>query len=85
MKELLLTGWHPMRWLRLALAIAFIANGIYAADKIIIAMGGFLLFQAAFNTGCCGTVTCSNNTYTKHNSNKEPTTVEYEEMKEKRG
>lgn len=61
MKELLLTGWHPMRWLRLGLSIAFIANGIYAADKIIIAMGGFLLFQAAFNTGCCGTAACNTN------------------------
>ena len=56
--QALFTGWHFMRWLRLALGIFFIIQAIDMHDSLMGAVGGFFLFTAVTNTGCCGAGSC---------------------------
>lgn len=58
-KQTLFTGWHFMRWLRLAFGIFFIIQAIEMHDSLIGAIGGFFLFTAVTNTGCCGVGGCA--------------------------
>jgi hypothetical protein len=57
-KQTLFTGWHFMRWLRLALGIFFIIQAIDMHESLMGAVGGFFLFTAVTNTGCCGARSC---------------------------
>jgi hypothetical protein len=57
-KQTLFTGWHLMRWLRLALGIFFIIQAIDMHDSLTGVVGGFFLFTAVTNTGCCGARSC---------------------------
>lgn len=55
MKDRLLTNWHLMRWIALAVGLFFIVQGFRYLDLISGLVGGFFLFQAVTNTGClCG-------------------------------
>ncbi len=58
-KQTLFTGWHFMRWLRLAFGILFIFQAIDIHDSLMGILGGFFLFTAVTNTGCCGAGGCS--------------------------
>jgi len=57
-KQLLLTNWHAMRWIRLILGIALSIHAFVSHDVLSGMMGMFLLFQAILNAGCCGTGGC---------------------------
>lgn len=53
-KQLVFTGWHPMRWLRLAIGIFAIVEAIRTHDTLIGILAGFLILTALTNIGCCG-------------------------------
>lgn len=55
-----------MRFIRLALALILIVQAITGSEVLFAVLGGILLFQAAFNYGCCSTGGCDIN----HNSSK---------------
>lgn len=54
MKQLIFSGWHLVRWLRLGLGLLLITGGIVKADIVAGALGGLLAFQALLNLGCAG-------------------------------
>ena len=55
------TPWGIGRWIRLAIGTAFLVDAYYKQSGMVAMMGAFLVYQAAFNTGCglgnssCGT------------------------------
>ncbi|WP_018477736.1 hypothetical protein [Pontibacter roseus] len=59
LKYQLLTGWHPARWIRLALGIALLVQAIATSDVLVGAFAILLFGQAILNTGCCGPTGCS--------------------------
>ncbi len=74
-----LRNWNIMRGLRLALGIFAIVQAFTQKDTVLGIIGGFLLFTALANIGCCGSNGCVVNYKTKQN-NKE---IEYEELDSK--
>jgi hypothetical protein len=69
LQQTILTNWHFMRWLRLAIGLYAITEAVKMQDYAIGFLGGIFLLQAITNTGCCGTKSCStsaqNNSYGK--------------------
>jgi hypothetical protein len=63
--QTLLTGWHFMRWFRLAISIFIVCS--------------FFLYQALTNTGCCGANGCAVPTAKNNITNIED--VSFEEVK----
>lgn len=51
--KVLPTNWHWTRWLRLGLAIAFLAQGLVSGEGVAWAAGVLLGLQAVLNVGCC--------------------------------
>ena len=55
------TQWGLGRWIRLAIGVFFLFDAFYKESGMVAFMGMFLVYQAAFNTGCglgnssCGT------------------------------
>ena len=79
MKQLLFTDWHLMRWIRLALGLIFVVYSLRMQDSLSGFMAVLFLFQAVFNTGCCGSRSCSMpQTGTNTVQSKE---IEFEEIK----
>jgi hypothetical protein len=58
-KQMLFTGWHLMRWLRLGLGIFISVQAIQNYDPFSGFIAAFFLFQAVTNTGCCGANGCA--------------------------
>jgi hypothetical protein len=48
----LVTNWHFMRWLRLALALYLFEQAYQTHEYFLVVFGGFFLLQAIFNWGC---------------------------------
>jgi hypothetical protein len=82
MKAHLFTGWHFMRWLRLALGVIIGISAFQTHDSISGFVAAFFLFQAVTNTGCCGANGCTttNTSTSKVDSASE---IEYEEVEGK--
>lgn len=53
-----LRNWSFMRWLRLGLGIAIIAQSVVLHDVTASLIGIMLAGMAIFNVGCCGTAGC---------------------------
>lgn len=53
------SGWHPMRWVQLVLAIVFLFNGVVRGEGIALAAAAFFGIQALFNVGCCAMGGCA--------------------------
>jgi hypothetical protein len=63
------TQWGVGRWIRLAIGVFFLFDAYYKESGFVAFMGMFLVYQAAFNTGCgLGNNSCSPTT-TKTNAN----------------
>jgi hypothetical protein len=58
-KEQLVRGWHPMRWLRLAIGLVALVQAISSGDPIFWLLTAFLFFQVYTNTGCGGPAGCA--------------------------
>lgn len=52
MKNLLLTNWHLMRWVRLAVAIFLFSQAYIMREWSFVGIGIFFLIQVIFNMGC---------------------------------
>lgn len=59
MKSKLLSGWHFMRVLRLALGIFIVVQGIQSSDWLFVVIGGLFSLMPLFNIGCCSSAGCS--------------------------
>lgn len=59
MKEQLLKGWHPMRWLRLAVGIIALVQAFGSGEAIFGLVAAFLFFQVYTNSGCGGPAGCA--------------------------
>ena len=81
MKRTLMSGWDMMRVLRLFLSLIVMVESVFMHEYFITVLGGFMLFQALTNTGCCAGGAC----YTEPNRSKEAgqEQVIYEEVKNK--
>jgi hypothetical protein len=73
------TGWHFMRWFRLAIGIYAVGQAILMHDSMIGFLGAFFLFQAVTNTGCCGTQACAAPNAKRKTEAEE--TIQFEEIK----
>lgn len=79
--QMLFTGWHFMRWLRLGLGIMLAIQAIQLHDMVSGFVAAFFLYQAGTNTGCCGVNDCA---IPPANINQDKIEeVEFEEVKTK--
>jgi len=78
-KRTLFTGWHFMRWLRLAFGIFFAVQAIQTHDTLTGLVGAFFLFTAITNSGCCGSGSCA--TPIRKNSENKGEEISFEEIK----
>jgi hypothetical protein len=74
----MLKNWHWTRWLRAAIAGAFIAQGLASGDTMAYAIGAFFGIQAIFNVGCFGAGTCAPAASTNNDKNKD---ITYQEIR----
>ncbi|MBS1946515.1 MAG: hypothetical protein JST47_02000 [Bacteroidetes bacterium] len=54
-KQMIFSGWHLARIIRLAFGMIMSINAIATHDPLSGIIGALFLFQAVTNTGCCGT------------------------------
>lgn len=80
-RQTLFTGWHLMRWVRLAFGIIFMLQAIQMHDMLIGTIAGFVLVTAVTNIGCCGARSCAAPTRTGDEKSTEE--ISYEEIKNK--
>ena len=80
-RQKLFTDWHFMRWLRLAFGVFFMVQAIRMHDSFAGVIGGFFLFTAATNAGCCGTGECA--TPVQKSKREEPEEIIFEEINSK--
>lgn len=78
-KQTLFTGWHFMRWVRLAFGIVFLVQAIQIHDMLIGVVAGFFLITAITNTGCCCTGNCA--VPSQKNTKEGVEDITYEEVK----
>ena len=78
-KQTLFTGWHLMRWIRLAFGIFFVVQAIQMHDALIGVAGGFFLFTSITNTGCCGAKGCA--APSQKGNTEAPKEITFEEIK----
>lgn len=55
----LFTGWHMMRWVRLAFGVFFLIQAVQMKDVLMGVAGGFFLLTSLANLGCCGSRGCA--------------------------
>jgi len=58
MRTILLTNWHFMRFIRLAIGIILLVQAFTAHDYVPGAIALFFLYQAIANAGCGGSGAC---------------------------
>lgn len=79
----LLSNWHFMRWLRLAVGLFLIWQMIQKPEIFTGLIAGVFLFQAITNTGCCGASGCPVPGKENKTSSVEGEEVAYEEIKQR--
>lgn len=57
-QQVLFSGWHFMRWVRLVSGTFFLVAAVVWQDGILALAALFLLFQALTAIGCCGVNSC---------------------------
>lgn len=77
-QQVLFSGWHFMRWVRLVFGTFFLIASIVWLDGVLALAAIFLLFQALTTVGCCSVNSCFANA-----SQKKPSTndITFEEVK----
>jgi len=58
-RQLIFSGWHIMRFVRLAMGLFIGVNAIIMHDGLSGLLSGIFLFQAFTNSGCCGASSCA--------------------------
>ncbi len=59
LKYNLINNWNIIRLIRLGLSIIILVQAIHIHDVLFGIFGGFFMFQAFTNTGCCGVNSCA--------------------------
>ncbi len=77
MKQIIFTNWSIMRFLRLGIGIAILAQAVLARDVMFAFLGILFTVMPLFNVGCCGTNGCYVPTQKKSESVKD---ISYEEV-----
>lgn len=80
MKSVLLTGWNPMRFIRLAIGIWALSTAYPTKDVFIGIMGGILILMVIFNIGCCGINGCSTSPKQNKATPQKTGEIDYEEI-----
>ena len=85
LKQQLTTGWHPMRWVALALGSFIGYQAIVYQDVFSAILAIFLLYQVVTNTGCLVGVCApkmdaSNKNPDGNVNNKEYSDIEFTEV-----
>lgn len=80
LRNLLFTNWSLVRWIRLAIGLAFLYQAIAVTSLLFAIFSVFFLVQAIANTGCCLAPACSAPVRENHAKNKD-VQVQYEEIK----
>jgi hypothetical protein len=78
-KQRLLTNWHVMRIVRLAIGVWMLVVAVQTRDWVVGLFSAFFLYQAVTDTGCCGSQGCYAPPVRKAKALTEE--VEYEEIK----
>lgn len=65
------TGWHFMRWLRLAAGMMLGWQAMELQDSVYGFIAVFLLLQAVTDTGCCG-ASCASPVVSQKDDDTEP-------------
>lgn len=73
------SNWNFMRFVRLALAIMIIVQGIQMREWLFIVLGSLFSLMPLLNIGCCGTSGC--NTRVRKNNGNITEEIAYEEVK----
>lgn len=79
LKYKLLNNWSIVRIVRLAIGLWLAVLGIQSADWATGLFGGFFLYQALTDTGCCGSGACAPPRSQKAKGGEE--TIDFEEIK----
>jgi hypothetical protein len=58
MKQLIFNNWNILRFMRLAIGVAIIVQGVISKDVLFSIVGIFIAGTAVFNAGCCGKTGC---------------------------
>lgn len=77
--QMLFTGWHFMRWMRLGFGSFVAVQALQTQDAFAGLIAAFFLFQALTNTGCCGANGCA--VPASRTPATKAETVEFEEIK----
>ena len=59
MKQIILSNWTLMRFLRLVMGIAILVQAVIAKDILFAFAGIVFTAMPVFNIGCCGTAGCA--------------------------
>lgn len=78
-KQTLFTGWNLMRFLRLGFGLFFVIQAIQTSNTFMGLAGGFFLFTAVTNTGCCAGGSCA--APMNKTESKDIEEISYEEVK----
>lgn len=84
LRDGLLSDWHILRWLRLAIGLFFLWQMSLTPDVFTGLVAGIFLFQAITNTGCCGASGCSVPRERDDKARSVNEEIEYEEIKERK-
>ncbi len=83
-KERLMSNWHLMRIVRLAIGLYMAVGAVYMKEWMFGVMGAFFLYQALADATCCGAGGCNTRTprqtYRQQKQAQE-VDVDYEEIK----
>lgn len=58
---MIFNNWSVMRWIRLVLGSIALVQVFMPGDSMLGLLGGFLVFTAIANVGCCGGGACTIN------------------------
>ena len=83
MRALIFSGWDVLRLLRLALGIFCLGDALVQKNLLTGVIGTVLLYQALFNTGCCGSGGCAINTNDAAPGSQPEQTLKREEISSK--
>lgn len=79
MKYLLFNNWTLLRFIRLALGVVIIVQGVAAGHGMFIIAGVLFTGMALFNAGCCTQGSCQAGKKTSNTTNNTHK-IEYEEV-----
>lgn len=77
MKQIIFSNWTFMRFLRLAMGIAILVQGIMVKDMMFAFAGILFTVMPVFNMGCCGSAGCAAPPAKEQDTKKE---ITYEEV-----